>query len=80
MKAKIFALGVNNTWTLTDLPPENIQLDVVNRRFIGRLIYLIITRLVISYVVNTLSPFLDKPSKHHFDATTCVLKYIKLNP
>ncbi|KAF5449482.1 hypothetical protein F2P56_029923 [Juglans regia] len=50
------------------------------RRLIGRLIYLTITRLDISYAVNTISQFQDKPCQSHLDAANHVLRYVKLNP
>jgi hypothetical protein len=47
------------------------------RRFIGRLLYLTITRPDISYPVQVLSQFMDKPSKSQLTAAQKVLRYIK---
>ncbi|GKV35008.1 hypothetical protein SLEP1_g43330 [Rubroshorea leprosula] len=47
------------------------------RRLIGRLIYLTITRLDISFTVNTLSQFLQSPQKCHLDAAHRLLRYLK---
>jgi len=47
------------------------------RRLIGRLIYLTITRLEITYVVNILSQFMHEPQKHHFDTARRLLYYLK---
>jgi len=50
------------------------------RRLIGRLLYLTITRPNISYPVQVLSQFMDKPSQSHLTAAHKVLRYIKSAP
>ncbi|CAH9117528.1 unnamed protein product [Cuscuta europaea] len=50
------------------------------RRLIGKLNYLTITRPDISFAVNVLSQFLDKPCDGHWDAAIRVLRYIKKTP
>eukprot|EP00258_Populus_trichocarpa_P045856 XP_024461875.1 uncharacterized protein LOC112328334 [Populus trichocarpa] len=50
------------------------------RRLIGRLLYLTITKPDISYPVQVLSQFMDKPSKTHLTAAHKVLRYIKSAP
>nr|XP_043615787.1 secreted RxLR effector protein 161-like [Erigeron canadensis] len=47
------------------------------RSIIGALQYLAITRPDISYVVNQVSQFLDKPTVHHFQEVKHILRYIK---
>ncbi len=47
------------------------------KRIIGSLIYMIITRLDLSYVVRVVSQFLQTPRKPHLDAVRRILKYIK---
>eukprot|EP00256_Glycine_max_P032664 XP_006577544.2 uncharacterized protein LOC102661515 [Glycine max] len=50
------------------------------RRLIGRLLYLTSTRLDISLPVQKLSQFMANPTQIHFQATMCVLKYLKGYP
>lgn len=50
------------------------------QRLIGRLLYITMTRIDISYVVQVLSQFMHKPKQSHMDATLRVVRYIKTAP
>ena len=50
------------------------------RRLVGKLNYLTIIRLDISFVVNVVSQFLNSPCEDHWNAVICILKYIKDSP
>ena len=52
----------------------------VYRRLIGRLMYLTNTRPDITFSVQQLSQFLDKPTIAHYNATIKILKYVKGAP
>jgi len=47
------------------------------RRLIGRLMYLTNTQLDVTFSIQQLSQFLDKPTISHYNATIKILKYIK---
>jgi len=50
------------------------------QKMIGKLLYLNMTRLDISFSVQTLSQFLQQPKISHMDAALRVVKYIKKQP
>ncbi|RVX09717.1 Retrovirus-related Pol polyprotein from transposon RE2 [Vitis vinifera] len=50
------------------------------RRLVGKLNYLTITRLDISFPVSVVSQFLQSPCDSHWDAVICILRYIKSTP
>ncbi|XP_017982276.1 PREDICTED: uncharacterized mitochondrial protein AtMg00810-like [Theobroma cacao] len=50
------------------------------RQLVQKLLYLTFTRLDISYAVQVLSQFMDKPSSEHFMVVYRVMKYLKRAP
>ena len=50
------------------------------RRFVGRLIYLTVSRLDITYFVHVLSRFMHQPCKLHMEAALRVIRYLKNAP
>ncbi|PKI52216.1 hypothetical protein CRG98_027391 [Punica granatum] len=50
------------------------------QRLMGRMLYLTITRLELSYPVHVLSQFMQCPRQPHWDAAIQVLRYLKQNP
>ena len=50
------------------------------RHLVGKLKYLTITRLDISYAVNVVSQFLEAPQVSHWEAITRIIRYVKKQP
>lgn len=50
------------------------------RRLIGKLIYLTISRPDLTYAVQVLSQYMDKPHQPYLDAVHRVFKYLKSTP
>lgn len=50
------------------------------KELIGRLVYLTITKLDITYDVHRLNQFLQAPTDVHIHATHMILKYLKRDP
>lgn len=60
---------------------EDHMVDVTGyQKLIGKLLYLTITRPGISYVVQTLSQFMQAPKKSHMDEALRVVQYLKAAP
>ncbi|KEH21922.1 DnaK family protein [Medicago truncatula] len=51
-----------------------------NRRLVGRLLYLNITRPEIAFAVQQISQFVSKPKQVHYKAATRILQYLKSCP
>lgn len=50
------------------------------KRLIGKLLYLTLTRLILSFTANQLSQLLSKPKVQHHQVAMEVLAYIKTTP
>uniref|UniRef100_A0A3Q7IDD0 Reverse transcriptase Ty1/copia-type domain-containing protein n=1 Tax=Solanum lycopersicum TaxID=4081 RepID=A0A3Q7IDD0_SOLLC len=66
------------------LKQENDDPQLVDKcayqRLVGRLLYLAMTRLNISYAVQTLSQYMHDPKQSHFEGALHVVRYLKGNP
>lgn len=56
---------------------ELLQDPTQYRRLVGILLYLRITRQDLSYFVNCVAQFMDKPRESHLQAVHIILQYIK---
>uniref|UniRef100_A0A3Q7EBI1 Reverse transcriptase Ty1/copia-type domain-containing protein n=1 Tax=Solanum lycopersicum TaxID=4081 RepID=A0A3Q7EBI1_SOLLC len=57
---------------------DDVLHDITSyQRLVGKLLYATITRLDISYAVQTLSQFMQSPKKSHMEAATRVIRYLK---
>ena len=50
------------------------------RRFVGKLVYLVITRPELSYAVHVVSQVMQHPREAHWDAVVRVIRYLKGTP
>ncbi|GKB04600.1 uncharacterized mitochondrial protein-like protein [Tanacetum coccineum] len=80
---------LNDKLAITPIDPQNLLNDTAwtpfpdpshYRTLVGKLIYLTITRLDISFTAQLLSQFLHSPRTTHMKALLKVLRYIKLYP
>lgn len=63
-------------------PTDGVLLDdpTVYRKFVGKLLYLTVSRPDITYIVHHLSQFLQAPRVPHMTAVQRVLRYLKSTP
>lgn len=50
------------------------------RRLVGKLNYLTMIHLDISFPISVVSQFLNYPCDNHWDVVICIMKYIKGDP
>lgn len=87
-KVALTPLKCNMKLTITEITNGNGENEFVEmcedvhqyQRMIGKLLYLTITRPDISYIVQTLSQFMQGPTIQHWNASLRVLSYIKTQP
>ena len=84
---KIGKIGCKSVSTLMDpnhklgeAKEEPVVDKRMYQRLVGRLIYLVHTRLDIAYLVNMISQFMHDPRERHLQAAYRVLHYLKENP
>jgi len=65
---------------LTNFVRKKLTSPDVFRRLVGKLIYLTITRLDISFAVQVLSQFMHEPTEDHLAAAKHVLRYFRSTP
>ena len=77
MGCKLAKVPMDPNIKLNKYEGKALQDPSSNRRLIGRLLYLTITRLDITFAVNRLSQFMAYPRESHLNAANKVLQYLK---
>ncbi|KAF5459293.1 hypothetical protein F2P56_023251, partial [Juglans regia] len=80
LAAKSVTFPMEQNAKFSNLDGEPLEDPSLYRRLIGRLIYLTISRPDISYYVQILSQYMDKPRQPHSNALHRVLRYLKGAP
>ncbi|XP_019255880.1 PREDICTED: uncharacterized protein LOC109234364 [Nicotiana attenuata] len=57
-----------------------LQDPTLDQKLVGKLIYVTFTRPYISYVIQTLSQFMQHPKRSHWEAALRVVRYLKNAP
>lgn len=80
-KPQMTPLDCSQKLTSVEVDPGAIYEDISRyQRLVGKLLYLTITRPDISFAVQLLSQFMQKPKVSHWNAALRVIKYIKMEP
>lgn len=80
LAVKSVAFPMEQNVKFSKLDGDLLEDPFTYRRLIGRLVYLTISCLNISYFVQVLSQYMDKPRQSHLDAVHRVLRYLKGTP
>lgn len=67
-------------WKLTRTSIDLLHDHTAQKRLVGQLLYLTITKPNLSYLVQVLSQLMDKSTHSHMTAAQCVLRYLKSTP
>lgn len=77
---KPLSLPVDATVKLSPHDGELLEDPSIYRRFVGKLLYLTVSRPDIAFIVHHLSQFLQQPRVPHMVAVQRVLRYLKATP
>lgn len=80
LAAKPTKFPMDSNLKLSQSDGELLDDPAVYRRLVGRLLYLTITRLDLSYAVQSLSQFMAHPRQPQLHAAYSVLRYLKISP
>lgn len=78
--AKPLSLSIDQTVKLSPTEGELLDDPSVYRKYVGKLLYLTVSRPDITYAVHHLSQFLQAPRAPHMLAVQRVLRYLKSTP
>lgn len=75
--SKIVDTPIEANFKLTPIAGVPLKDPKVYRQLVGSLIYLIITRPDIAYVVHIVSQFMSAPCTSHYASVLCIIRYVK---